>query len=52
MLKKCAMCGGEVIQRKIEKMIKVGSDVVLVKEIPAEVCTACSEAYFTPEVVK
>ena len=52
MLTKCALCGGKVEQRKIKKMIRIGGDVFVVKEIPAEVCIDCNEAYFTPEVVK
>ena len=52
MLTKCALCGGKVVQKKTEKMIKAGNDVILVTQIPAEVCTNCNESYFTPEVVK
>ncbi len=30
-------------------MIKVGEELVVIKDIPAYVCENCGEAYFTPE---
>ena len=32
-----------------ELVIRVGEEVVMIKDIPAYVCENCGEAYFTPE---
>jgi len=51
MLTKCALCGGEVKSEKVEKVIRVENDVVIVS-IDAEVCQRCGEAYYTPKTVE
>ena len=51
MLTKCALCGGDVKPRKVEKVIRVGNDVVIVS-VDAEVCQQCGEAYYTPKTVE
>jgi len=49
-LTKCAICGGEVIRKKVDEFIKKGNDAVLV-EIDAEVCMQCGEIYYLPNTV-
>jgi YgiT-type zinc finger domain-containing protein len=51
MLTKCALCGGEVKPQRVEKVIRVEKDVVIVL-VNAEVCQQCGEAYYTPKTVE
>ena len=51
MLTKCALCGGDIRQGKVEKVIRVENNVVIVS-VDAEVCQQCGEAYYTPKTVE
>ncbi len=51
MLTKCALCGGDIKSGKVEKVIRVENDVVIVS-VDAEVCQQCGEAYYTPKTVE
>jgi YgiT-type zinc finger domain-containing protein len=46
----CALCGGKLRDGFIELVIKVRDEVVVIKKVPALVCSCCSEAYVTPRV--
>jgi YgiT-type zinc finger domain-containing protein len=46
----CALCGGKLCDGFTELVIKVGDEVVVIKKVPALVCSCCGEAYVTPEV--
>jgi YgiT-type zinc finger domain-containing protein len=41
-MKKCRICGGRIIKKNVD--VEVGG--VVVKEVPAEVCSKCGEQYF------
>lgn len=41
-MKKCRVCKGTVV----EKNVDVAIECVVVKEVPAEVCSKCGEQYF------
>jgi len=51
MLTKCALCGGAVKPQKVEKVMRVENNVVIVS-VEAEVCQQCGEAYYTPKTVE
>ncbi len=51
MLTKCALCGGDIRPEKVEKVIRIENNVVIVS-IDAEVCQQCGEAYYTPKTVE
>lgn len=41
-MKKCRVCGGQIAVRNVD--VEVSG--VVVKEVPAEVCSRCGERYF------
>lgn len=45
---KCPMCGGELIEKEVERILRGGSNTALVR-VKAEVCLHCGERLYTPE---
>ena len=45
-----ALCGGKLRDGFTELVIKVRDEVVVIKKVPALVCSCCGEAYVTLEV--
>ena len=48
--KKCPVCGGDIVEKKVEKLLHGGMDTAIVK-VKAEVCLHCGERLYAPEVV-
>ncbi len=48
---KCPVCGGELITKQVEKLLRVGDNTVSMK-VGAEVCLHCGERLYTVDVVK
>ena len=48
---KCPVCGGEVIERHVEKLLRGGLNTAVVKAT-AEVCLHCGERLYSDEIVK
>jgi YgiT-type zinc finger domain-containing protein len=48
---KCAICEGEVVEKKVEKLLRGGTNMASV-EVDAEVCLHCGERFYTPNVVE
>ena len=46
----CALCGDKLREGFTELVLKAGNEVVVIKRVPALVCSCCGEAYLTPEV--
>lgn len=44
----CTLCKGKLREGKTEFIVKVGKEVISIKEVPAFVCQECGEAYFSP----
>lgn len=49
---RCYFCGGTLAQGKTTLPFVVGTKVVVVKEVPADVCTQCNEAVMASEVAE
>lgn len=49
-MKTCYFCKGKVEPRLVEFDGRWKEHRVIVRDVPAEVCTQCGEQYFTPEV--
>jgi YgiT-type zinc finger domain-containing protein len=47
---KCCHCKGKLQEGKTEFVLKVGNEIISIKDVPALICENCGEAYFTPEV--
>lgn len=48
---KCPVCGGELKQKVVEKLLRGGSHTASVK-VEAEVCLHCGERLYAEEVVR
>jgi len=47
---KCVFCGGRVEKKRVTFSYEEDSKYLLVKNVPAEVCTKCGEKTYSPEV--
>ncbi len=48
---KCPICGGELKNKQVEKLLRVEGNTVSMK-VTAEVCLHCGERLYTEDVVK
>ena len=42
----CFVCKGEVIEKKVNYMVDLENTIIIIKGVPAKVCTECGEQYF------
>ncbi len=49
--KKCPVCGGEMVKKEVEELLRGGMHTAVVK-VQAEVCMRCGERLYTPETVR
>jgi YgiT-type zinc finger domain-containing protein len=49
---RCSFCKGKLVQGKTDFVVKVGKEVLTIKDISAYICAECGEAYYAPEVSK
>lgn len=45
----CFKCEGKLIEKKVNYMVDLESTIIIIKEVPARVCTQCGEQYFDDE---
>ncbi len=45
-------CPCESENRRIVHLVRPEGQVVLIRDVPAEVCTVCGDVLFTPETVR
>lgn len=45
-LKECPLCGGEIIKKEVEKLIRGGNDIAAII-VSADACSRCGEVYFS-----
>lgn len=50
LFEKCPVCGGEVVEKEVEKILKGGNHTATIK-VPAEVCLHCGERLYAPDVI-
>jgi YgiT-type zinc finger domain-containing protein len=48
--KKCPVCGGEVVEKKVEKLLKGGNNTAIIN-VDAEVCLHCGERMYSKDTV-
>jgi len=48
---KCPTCGGEVVEKEVEKLLRGGVNTAAVR-VPAEVCLQCGERLYDQETVR
>ena len=47
---KCPICGGEVVEKKVEKLLRGGNNTAVV-EVKAEVCLRCGERLYSKDTI-
>ena len=50
LFEKCPVCGGELVEKEVEKVLKGGTNTAIVR-LKAEVCLHCGERLYTPETI-
>jgi len=50
LFEKCPVCGGEVVEKEVEKLLRGGKNTAVVKVL-AEVCLHCGERLYSPDIV-
>jgi YgiT-type zinc finger domain-containing protein len=48
---KCPICGGELVEKDVEKLLRGGIHVAILK-VCAEVCLCCGERLYSQETVR
>ncbi len=48
---KCPVCGGELVEKEVEKLLKGGVHTAVFK-VRAEVCLQCGERLYAAETIK
>jgi YgiT-type zinc finger domain-containing protein len=48
---KCPICSGEVVTKKVEKLLRGGNNTTIVK-VTAEVCLRCGERLYSKETIE
>jgi len=46
----CTICGGTVAKKLIKYTQEIDGELIVVENVPAEVCEQCGEELFTPEI--
>lgn len=49
-MKTCVFCKGKVAPRKVIFDARVGERLIIIKDVPTEVCLQCGKRYFAPDV--
>ena len=47
---KCPICGGEVLEKEVEKLLRGGANTAAMK-VKAEVCLHCGERMYSKETI-
>ena len=42
----CFMCKGELEEKKVNYIVDLENTIIIIKEVPAKVCTQCGEQFF------
>ena len=48
----CFMCKGSLTDKKTTFMVDLGNCIVIVKNVPSQVCTQCGEVSYSNDVAK
>ena len=48
---RCPVCGGELVEKEVEKLLRGGVDTATVR-VSAEVCLSCGERIYSQEDVR
>ena len=48
----CYFCKGTVKEERITHIHRWGEQVIMLEDVPAEVCQQCGEVYFAPDTAR
>ena len=48
---KCPVCGGELVEKEVEKLLRGGRDVAVLR-VKADICLHCGERLFSEDTIK
>ncbi len=51
-MKRCYFCKGRIVGQEVRVDFRWGDDLVVIEDVPAEVCQQCGEKYLRPGVYK
>lgn len=51
-MNQCPICGGELQARSVTYPQEYGESIVILENVPAEVCRQCGEVLLRPEVLE
>ena len=51
-MKKCYFCRGTVEGKRITHVHRWGDQVIILEDVPADVCLQCGEVYLSPDVLE
>jgi YgiT-type zinc finger domain-containing protein len=51
-MSRCPMCGGEKAPGRTTYSAELGTGVVVVRNVPAEICKQCGEEWIGPDVAR
>lgn len=49
---RCYFCKGKIVEKRVRVDFRWGDELVVIEDVPAEVCQQCGEKYFSSEVYK
>jgi YgiT-type zinc finger domain-containing protein len=50
LFEKCPVCGGEMVEKEVEKLLRGGKNTAVIRVI-AEVCLHCGERLYSPDEI-
>ena len=48
----CFMCKGALEEKKVNYLVDLEKSIIIIKGVPAKVCTKCGEQYFDDETTE
>ena len=48
---KCPVCGGDVVEKEVEKLLKGGTNTATLT-VKAEICLRCGERFYSQETIQ
>ena len=51
-MKKCPFCGGKLVEKRVTHPQEYEGEIVILENIPAEVCRQCGEVLLRPGVLE
>ena len=49
---KCFMCKGDLIEKNVNYLVDLEKTIIIIKSVPARVCTQCDEKFFDDDVAE